>query len=219
MKLHLKNISQLNTSQEQTVTQNTPPSNKIAVCILAAGASSRMGEPKQLLKWGNRSLLGHAIAQAQQVSKDVFVVLGAHYKVIVQTITGANIVFNKDWELGMGSSIAAGVRNIRHQKDYNHILVMLADQPYLNAHYLREMMDIANKKPNAIIATQYKTKAGVPAIFSAKLFGELELLNQDYGARKLMQDNKEAVIVVSPNASTMDIDTKDIYLREKPNTI
>ena len=177
-----------------------------------------MGEPKQLLKWGNRNLLGHAIEQAQLLSKDVFVVLGAHFNAISPTIIGVKKVHNKNWELGLGSSIAAGVSHIKNDGTFTHLLIMLADQPYLDAMYLRQMVAILAKKPNGIIATAYNKKAGVPAIFSSDFFDKLERLNQDYGARKLMQRYKEDLILVSPTASTLDIDTKQVYLKEKPDT-
>ncbi len=178
-----------------------------------------MGEPKQLLKWGNSNLLEHAITQAKQVSTDVFVVLGAYYENIAPKITGVQTIFNKNWELGMGSSIATGVRHIVKEAMFSHVLIMLADQPYLDAVYLKEMMDTVVKKPNGIIATQYRKSAGVPAVFSAEFFSELGLLNKDFGARKLMQRYEGDLVIVSPKSSTLDIDTKDVYLKEKPNNI
>lgn len=175
-----------------------------------------MGEPKQLLKWGNSNLLGHTITQAQQVCKDVFVVLGAHFDAIAPTIAGAQIIYNKDWELGMGSSVATGLRHVGNKGTFTHVLIMLADQPYLDAAYLKELLIAISKKPFGIIATQYEDKVGVPAIFSATYFKELEQLNEDYGARKLLKNHEDAIFSITPKVSTVDIDTQVTYLRQKP---
>ena len=176
-----------------------------------------MGTPKQLLQWGNTSLLGHAIAQAKKVNNHVFVVLGANYDVISPKITGVKTIYNKDWELGMGSSIAVGVNHIGKDGAYSHILIMLADQPYLDAVYLKKMMDVAAKKPNGIVATQYQDKVGVPAVFNAAFFNELEQLDQDYGARKLMKRHQDVIVALSPKTSTLDIDTQETYQKQRTN--
>ena len=198
---------------------NTLPTSKIAICILAAGASTRMGLPKQLLKWGKHSLLHHAIDQAQLVGEDVFVVLGAHYDAIAPTITAVSTIKNRDWEKGMGSSIAAGIKYIRKAGTYTHILVMLADQPYLDAPHLKKMIETRQKIPKGIVATQYETKAGVPAIFSSPFFDELEQLDKDYGARKMLQQHQNHLLAIKPLGSTVDIDTQEIYVRHRPKNI
>ncbi len=187
----------------------------IAICIIAAGASKRMGTPKQLLKWGNQNLVGHALQQAQRVSEHVFVVLGAHYDRIAPTIASAHIINNKDWEHGMGSSIASGIKHITKTGQFTHILIMLADQPFLDGAYVNNMVDTLEKKPFGIIATQYENKFGVPAVFSSAYFSELMQLNQDFGARKLLQKYSDDIVGLSPGDRAMDIDTIEEYHRLK----
>jgi len=189
-----------------------------AVCIVAAGTSKRMGEPKQLLRWGRHTLIAHAITHACKVSKHVFVVLGAHYDKIMPTITGAQIIHNRDWELGMGSSIAKGIHHITEVDSFSHILIMLVDQPYLDAEYLNTMLDLVEKKPFGIVATAYDNKFGVPAIFSTTYFEELKQLNQDFGARKLLKKYRDDIVGVSPGNKTIDIDTPEAYSQLKPKT-
>ncbi len=85
--------------------------SKIAILILAAGSSSRMGSPKQLLKWKNSNLLGHTISKATQLKVDeIILVLGANSDKIISEIDAKNVkvLINPNWKLGLGSSISAG---------------------------------------------------------------------------------------------------------------
>ena len=88
-----------------------------AAIILAAGSASRMGSLKQLLPYGNGTLLTHSIQQAQQAGFDrIIVVVGAESERVRSSLTGqpVEIAFNENWEVGMGSSIAAGMQQLQN---------------------------------------------------------------------------------------------------------
>jgi len=113
---------------------------KIAMVILAAGASTRMNTIKQLLQWKNTTLLGNAIEQGLSAKVDsVFVVLGARKEKINPTIKEYNITIieNKNWHLGLGKSVACAVEFLVNSPTrFDGILFALADQPLLTiSHY------------------------------------------------------------------------------------
>jgi molybdenum cofactor cytidylyltransferase len=193
-------------------------SNKnIAILILAAGASTRMGEIKQLLPWKNTTLLKHTISQITKISKDIFLVLGANIEIIKPTVSDYTIIHNPDWEKGMGTSIAAGVAAIEPVGGFDAVLILVADQPLLTTVYYRKMISVYQKEDCKIVATSYGNRNGVPAILDCSLFKELKTLNQDYGARRLMQENPEHIRIINPEGKAIDIDTPEVYEKLKHN--
>ena len=185
-----------------------------AVLILAAGGSSRMGSPKQLLAWGEVTLLQNAIAQAEIAEVDrVVVVLGANANSIKNTIPKTvSSVENKDWQTGMGSSIACGMRFLEKSKvNYSSVLILLADQPFIDAQYINQMVLTMKKEAKGIIATTYNGRAGVPALFSNKYFTQLEKLNSEFGAKELLSKNTADIHLLHAGNKTIDIDTQEEY--------
>lgn len=191
--------------------------SKIAIMIMAAGASSRMGRTKQLLPWGTTTLIGNAIKNAKASDAcEVFVVLGAYADVIKKSIglKEKDLIYNKDWESGLGSSIAHATKAILTQsEDYDGVLVMLADQPLIDASYLNQMITEFYYSDFSIIATKYKQGNGVPAIFGASHFLELQQLNSEHGAKDIIRLNKNKLLSLDPKGKTADVDTYEEYLR------
>ena len=187
---------------------------KTAILILAAGNSTRMGKAKQLLPYGNKTLLEHAITQAENsVGERVFCVLGARSTRIQKSITEA-IVFiqNENWQDGLSSSIACGVENIQLM-DFDSILVMLADQPKIDTAYLNLLIETSVKHTNKCVASDYGTKNGVPAVFPKDYFKELINLKGDRGAKILLNATDETVIALDAQDKLQDIDTPEDYAR------
>ena len=186
----------------------------ITVIILAAGSASRMKTAKQVLAFENTTLLGKVITQAQaSAADDVIVILGAFAEKIKERIAGykITIIENKRWETGLGSSIAAGIKHLRRQKkDPMGILIMLADQPLIDTAYLNRMIDLFMKN-NRIVATKYTKNYGVPAVFPPSCFEKLATLDQDFGARHILNDPESEVIALDAGDKTMDIDTPEDY--------
>lgn len=187
----------------------------IAILILAAGASSRMGLPKQLLPWEDTTLLGSAIRKAKASdASTVVVVLGANAASIKNGITEKNveIVENPHWSSGLGSSIARGTDFLIQSKNKtNGILILLADQPLIDTAYLNEMMAAFASDQRQIVATAYGNRAGVPALFSEDYFKELTKLDDDFGAKKILDSHKKDALILNLGQKTVDIDTKSDY--------
>ncbi|KLE06557.1 nucleotidyltransferase family protein [Aliarcobacter butzleri] len=186
----------------------------LAVVILAAGTSSRLGDiTKQLLVYKNETLLKIAVKKALEISKDVFVVLGHEREKCKKELEGfgVNIIYNPNYKKGMGSTLSLG---INHSKEFNHTMVMLCDQPFIPiSHFQALKKNIQNEN---IIASLYEKNksAKVPAIFPKKYYGELLKLDADFGAKEILQ--KESCINIQLEKDfCMDIDTfEDIKFLE-----
>lgn len=190
--------------------------SKLAVLILAAGNSSRMGVPKQLLKWKDTNLLQHTINTVNALRSDaVFVVLGAHYNAIIAQINveSATVMYNPNWEVGMGNSIAFGVNEIKKlHPEVEAILITLSDQPLINVSYLKLIVENYHLNKHKMVCTLYKNnKLGVPAIFNQVYFEALKKLNHDKGAKDLLTKYASQIVHVDGMDVVSDIDTKDDY--------
>ncbi|MFH6770108.1 nucleotidyltransferase family protein [Gaetbulibacter aquiaggeris] len=189
--------------------------SKLAVLILAAGNSSRMGVSKQLLKWKYTNLLQHTINTVNEVNSENIVVLGANYSKIRSQIEDKNthILCNKNWQKGLGSTISFGINYINNSLPHiDNVLIMLADQPLINADFLNQMIETQKLYQNKIICTLYQNeKLGVPAIFNNSFFEELLQLNNDMGAKNILQKYSDRILSVDGENLISDIDTIEDY--------
>ncbi len=187
----------------------------IAILILAAGASKRMGSIKQLLAWADTSLLGHAVNMAKSSkARETIVVLGANANAIGPQLSDCEvqIIKNDNWASGMGSSIAAGIEYITGSGEkYDAVLITLADQPLIDTPYLDLMIETASKVDQSIVATAYGNKAGVPALFGSKYFETLVALESEQGAKEVLNRFKSDIFRLDPGSKTLDIDTNEDY--------
>lgn len=185
---------------------------RIAILILGAGRSSRMGTAKQLLPIGETTLLGVTLESALASEADaVFCVLGSQINDISLSIEqyGIEIIENSNYMNGLSSSIAEGILHLQ-EKDFDAVLIMLGDQPFIQASYLNEMIDTYRNHPKKIIASNYSDKVGVPVILSSTFFPELLKLRGDVGAGPFLNAHKEHIIQLRNNG-LMDVDTQEDY--------
>lgn len=192
-----------------------PDHSMIAVLVLAAGGSSRMGVSKQLLPWGKTTLLAHCLATIIKLEHShQFVVLGAEIRKIEKSIAHlpVTILNNESWERGLGNSISFGVNKIKYAPaNYQGILVLLADQPLIDHAYLRSMISLFSDT-NSIVASAYADgKIGVPALFGRHYFNELSELSGDGGARSVLQAYREEIRLHSEPEKLIDLDTAEEY--------
>jgi molybdenum cofactor cytidylyltransferase len=189
---------------------------KIAILVLAAGGSSRMGRPKQLLDWKGKSLLQHTIDRAKNGNGDeVLVVLGSDYELIKSQINteGITILKHSNWKNGLGSSIAFGIDYIQKSlSDMDGALIMLADQPFVDTNYLNLMIETFRSNEAKIVASLYPNKKmGVPAIFNKRYFIELAQLNMDKGAKEILSKYSDQLSFLDATSLVVDLDTMEDY--------
>jgi molybdenum cofactor cytidylyltransferase len=171
----------------------------VAAVVLAAGASTRLGEPKQLVMLGSETLLERSVRIARGAGcSPVVVVLGANYSHVLHgsLLRDAKPVINEEWASGMGSSIRLGVQTVG--KDVEGVVLMTCDQPAVTAEHLRL---IAAK--DELKASRYVGRKGIPAYFPARYFGRLMMLRGDVGARELLVDARFEKLI----GGELDVDT------------
>ena len=188
---------------------------EIPIILLAAGSSSRMGRPKQLLPWGKQTLIEHQILTLLQTGNPVNVVLGAHSKSVIPVIKnmGSFIFHNPDWEQGMGSSIASGI--VQLSKKFpaaEGVLITLLDQPLVTAGHLKKILQAFQPGKRQIIVSQTASGwKGVPVLFDKFYFEELKKLRGENGAKTVVQKHMEQVTGVYCDDIPEDMDTPESY--------
>lgn len=185
--------------------------------VLAAGASTRFGSPKQLVRVDGRPLLHAAVSRAVAVAgHSVSVVLGAHAAELAPLLrhTPASIVINREWSEGMASSIRAGVSKL--PGSCTGVMLVLADQPAVTAEDLRRLASAWRRQPAYIAAAQYGSTLGAPAVFPSSSFRDLAELRGDRGAQALFRRNPDRVVRVPMDSASIDIDTPEDLLRLDP---
>ena len=189
------------------------PAEGLSAIVLAAGASSRFGSAKQLVRVAGQPLLHTAVARASEVAGSaVTVVLGANAGTLTPLLahSSASVVINRDWREGMASSIRAGVSRL--PASCTAVLLMVVDQAAVTAEDLKRLLNAWRRQPEYIAAARYDSITGVPAIFPRATFGDLQSLRGDVGARVLLQRNSDRVIRVPMPRAAIDIDTPEDLL-------
>ena len=185
--------------------------------VLAAGASTRFGSPKQLVRVDGRPLMHTAVSRAVEVAGHcVSVVLGANAAELAPLLshTPASIVINREWNEGLASSIRAGVSRL--PGSCNGVMLVLADQVAVTAEDLRRLAGTWRRQPDYIVAAQYGATLGAPAIFPSSSFRDLAELRGDRGANVLFRRNPDRVVRVPMDSASLDIDTPEDLLRITP---
>jgi molybdenum cofactor cytidylyltransferase len=178
------------------------------VLILAAGASTRLGQPKQLVKLGGRPALHIVVSNAVAVaSHAVTVVAGAHARETTHLLahSPASVIVNRHWGEGMGGSLRFGVAALPPACEA--VLILLGDQVGVTADDLKRLAAAWQGEESLIAASVYDQHVGVPAIFPRLTFAELSELRGDRGARTVLERNSYRLVrVPMPNAA-IDLDT------------
>jgi molybdenum cofactor cytidylyltransferase len=191
-----------------------PFSNReIAILLLAAGSSSRLGRSKQLVSIKGQPLLLKSMnAAIESGIENIIVVLGAneqeHYQVIKDA--GVQVVVNTAWKKGMGNSLKVGLSYLLQQTPKAEaVITMVCDQPLINSDQLLKLIFQYESSESTIVASFYQGVAGVPVLFHRTLFPELLLLHDDAGAKKMLQQHSHLVKTVPFPGGEIDIDTED----------
>lgn len=188
---------------------------KYGILILAAGNSTRMGQPKQLLAYQDSTLLLHAVDESTQLAESaVTVVTGASKGSVEEQLAGRDIriVYNPDWETGMGSSIRAGITDfLETYSSIEAIMITVCDQPFLTRDILLSLIDGYLETDKGIIASAYEDTIGTPVLFSARYFIELMNLQGQEGAKKIIREHIDDVATKPFPRGGIDIDTQEDY--------
>jgi len=196
-------------------------SHDIGVVILAAGSSSRLGQPKQLLEFRNKTMLQHVIDNISVKHFDPRVlVLGAHADRIREAtdLKDVTVLENEHWSEGIASSIRLGVvKSMQLNESLDSILFLLCDQPFVTTELIEELIQKHTHGEQRITACRYEGSTGVPALFRSDFFPQLTELTGDLGAKKIIARNRDRVESVDFKRGSFDVDTREDYnkLRDK----
>lgn len=193
----------------------------VGIVILAAGASSRMGVPKQLLHVDGKSLIKRTAEMAMDTACfPVVVVLGANRDMVRKELERMpiTVIDNPYWEKGMSSSIKMGLAGAYMTfKDLESIIFLTADMPFVSVKLIHKMVNKAeevsekiNDTPD-IVACHYGGKMGIPVLFKRRVFNDLLGLTGDNGAKKIVLANKERTDTVDFPEGKIDLDTIEEY--------
>ncbi len=190
---------------------------KIPIILLAAGSSSRMGQPKQLLPWGKQTLIEYQVEKLRQTGNPVYVVLGSSSEQILPLLKKypVKVVLNPKWKEGMGTTVAAGIKQVLADlPNTDAVIYTLIDQPLVTAAHLQKLTDSFTPGQEQIVASfSVKGWLGVPALYDAFYFPELSNLNGEHGAKSLIKKYDPKVIRVDANDLLDDMDTVESYQR------
>jgi len=197
------------------VPESPDAQSKVGLVILAAGASVRMGRPKQLLLYRGRTLIRWAVETAlASVCHPVVVVTGAHAELVKNELKHLPVLVadNGEWEKGMSSSIRIGTETlVATNGDLDGAVVMLCDQPFVTAAVVNALVEARFKTGKRIVASAYGEARGVPAFFGRQLFPEITALEANSGARQVIANHPDDVATVCFAEGAVDVDTPRDY--------
>lgn len=195
-------------------TPSAPPL-RFGAIILAAGASTRMGQPKQLLLVAGRPLIVRAAEAALAGGAwPVVVVLGAHAEQIRPALARLPVLIteNSAWPEGMASSIRAGITTLgQFSRTLDAALIALCDQPAFSAAVIAQLIAAQRTTRRSIVASRYNSRHGAPALLLREHFPALTALTGESGARDLLNGSPERVATVDLPALAHDLDTPADY--------
>lgn len=197
--------------------RNSKAADRLYAIVLAAGASTRFGSPKQLVRIGGRPLLHTVVTRAAEVTGNaLIVVLGSGAAELAPLLkhSPGSVVVNRHWREGLASSIRTGV--LRLPPTCSGVLLLLADQAAVTTDDLKRLAGTWRRRPQCIAAALYAGTAGAPAIFPRSTFSELAALRGDMGARAILRRSADRLVRVPMPAAELDLDTPEDLLALQP---
>lgn len=185
--------------------------------VLAAGESRRMGSFKQLLKYGDKTMVEAAVDNLLGSKLDeVVVVLGHRAEEVMEAIKGRPVVvaINKDYRLGMLSSVRCGIGHVSKESDA--VLIALADQPFIDSSIINLVIGRFLSSYKSIAIPAYEGRRGHPVIIDLKYRDEIIRLDENVGLRQLMLDHPDDILQIEmPRGEiTRDVDYPEDYQSE-----
>ncbi len=191
-----------------------PARKNVAGIILAAGQSSRLGRPKQLLELDGRPILDIVLENAGKTQLGQIVLVLGHQAERISAAVGGHghdIVINPDFALGQSTSLRSGLLALDERVDA--ALVLLGDQPLVSATTIEMLLNASAANPAAIVQPLYSGVPGNPVLFRRSIFADLIAIDGDRGAREIIRRNQDAVLRVPFPGLTppLDVDTDEDY--------
>ncbi len=186
----------------------------ISIILLAAGESSRLGTPKQLLMYKGKNLMQHSIDMTLTLGMDTFIVLGAYGEKIQNQVNtyDAKIVENEEWNEGLASSIRKGLEAVLiSHPDTEAVILVLCDQPFLSAEILRQILEKYHDTGLPIVHCLYGEASGPPTLFHRSMFPYLMELKGGQGAKKVVGRFPDQAAFIDFPQGKWDIDTPEDY--------
>jgi molybdenum cofactor cytidylyltransferase len=181
---------------------------KVGALILAAGGSTRLGEPKQFLRFEGETLLRRVVKAAHEAGCELIVVVAGDSADRVSEELhdlSVHVVQNAAWRCGIGASIKAGLAHLRYA--VSGIVILACDQPFVSGEIIRSLCG----QDHPIVASGYAETVGIPALFDSRYFDGLASLPDDAGAKSLIETHAADVAVVPFPEGAIDIDTRADY--------
>jgi molybdenum cofactor cytidylyltransferase len=182
----------------------------LTVVLLAAGPSSRLGTPKQLLLFRGLPLIRHlALEACASQATRIVIVLGSQSDTIRPLLHDlrVEVVINEQWNEGMASSLRAGVEAAT--RDASAVLLLVCDQPFVTTGLIDKYIHLHRTDPNTLIAAAYSGTIGVPALFPKRWMAELLQLHGDRGAKTILETYRNELATIPFEDGAIDIDTVD----------
>jgi molybdenum cofactor cytidylyltransferase len=183
----------------------------IGIVVLAAGPSTRLGRPKQLIPYRGATLLRHAAQVALDAALGpVLVVLGAGAEACTQELDGLDVrsLNHAGWREGMGSSIRAGARALAADRAIGALILTACDQPSVRAEDLRRLVEEYRQSEAKVVGSAYAGTVGIPALFDRARFGALESLSGDRGAKTILGAEVGGLVSVPCPSAAFDVDAE-----------
>ena len=175
---------------------------------MSAGASRRLGRPKQLLECRGSSLIGSVLSEMEKVEDvDKYLLLGSNCDEIVHKIDLQKWKYlkNEQWHLGLGTSIAEGIKNLK--EDYDYVVIVLGDQYRVTASNISQI--IANRSPEKITMTYNGESLSPPVCWPKRYYQELMGLHDDSGAKEVIKRNQNSIVQITNIESQYDVDVEE----------
>jgi molybdenum cofactor cytidylyltransferase len=188
---------------------------EIPILLLAAGASHRMGQAKQLLPWGKHTLIEHQVQILLKTGQPLLVVLGHLWEKVATLLEPFPLLAlnHKHWDRGMGSSIAFGIRELEEEfPRAEGALIAQLDQPLITETHFNKLLSSFHPGSRQIIVSRSPSGwEGVPVLFDRHYFKQIQTLEGEEGARKIFRQHSRNVLSIESSDDLEDMDTPGTY--------
>jgi molybdenum cofactor cytidylyltransferase len=173
----------------------------LAALVLAAGASTRFGSPKQVTPWQGQPLVRFVAEEVAAVVARVVVVTGAHDALVRKALTGAgvDVAFAEHWARGPGASLKAGLAALG---DVEGVLITLCDLPHVTREDYRRLVQTRG----SLVASRFDDTLGAPLVVRPPFLAELFALDDEAGAKRLLARHPAHVVAVANPGAAFDLD-------------